>query len=101
MQFCIHIILAGTLSSLQVNYPPYLFEVVLYRPVDDTKSNAQVGGGTVVFSLQKKEPGIWSRLSSTQSGMDVNIISSLAFDKQSRKIENCDLITYITYIFIY
>ena len=54
--------------TLQVNYPPYLFEVVLYQPVDDTKSKAQVGGGAAVFTLEKKEPGIWSRLTSTQSG---------------------------------
>ncbi|XP_038076928.1 dynein assembly factor 4, axonemal-like [Patiria miniata] len=57
----------STDEYLKVNYPPYLFEVVLFQPVDDSKGTAQVGDGTITFNLQKKEPGLWSRLISLNS----------------------------------
>lgn len=49
---------------LKVSYPPYLFECLLYAPVDDGDSVAQVGNGAVVFKLLKKEEDKWPQLQS-------------------------------------
>ncbi|KAL4227531.1 Dynein assembly factor 4 [Mactra antiquata] len=49
---------------LKVSFPPYLFECFLYDTVEDTDSVAQVGNGTVVFKVLKKEPGKWPQLQS-------------------------------------
>ncbi|XP_013406783.1 dynein assembly factor 4, axonemal [Lingula anatina] len=54
----------STEEYLKVSYPPYFFEVLLFAPVEDTKSSAQVGNGAVVFNLTKKEPVLWSQLQS-------------------------------------
>ncbi|XP_030622706.1 dynein axonemal assembly factor 4 [Chanos chanos] len=47
---------------LKVNFPPFLFEVFLYEPVDDDRSVAKIGNGTAVFTLQKKRFEIWEQL---------------------------------------
>ncbi|XP_071795119.1 dynein axonemal assembly factor 4-like [Asterias amurensis] len=57
----------STDDYLKVNFPPYLFEVVLFEGVDDSKSAAQVGDGVITFTLQKKEAGLWNRLISINS----------------------------------
>ncbi|KAK7482622.1 hypothetical protein BaRGS_00026121, partial [Batillaria attramentaria] len=44
---------------LKVSYPPYLFECLLFAPVDDVAGTAQIGNGAVVFKLHKKEPCLW------------------------------------------
>lgn len=49
-------------NYIKVSFPPYLFECFLFGSVDDRNSKAQVGNGAVTFSLQKKEPEIWSQL---------------------------------------
>ncbi|XP_053405308.1 dynein axonemal assembly factor 4-like [Mercenaria mercenaria] len=59
---------------LKVSYPPYLFECLLYAPVEDGDSVAQVGNGAVVFKLLKKEGDKWPQLQ-----------SDLAEDKSSMK----------------
>lgn len=48
---------------IKVSFPPYLFECLLYAPVDDQTSTAQIGNGAVVFKLKKQEPGMWYQLS--------------------------------------
>ncbi|XP_070542821.1 dynein axonemal assembly factor 4-like [Ptychodera flava] len=58
----------STDEYIKVSFPPYLFEVALFASVDDGKGSAQVGNGAIVFNLVKREAGIWSRLTSPQSG---------------------------------
>ncbi|XP_077989227.1 dynein axonemal assembly factor 4-like [Glandiceps talaboti] len=58
----------STDEYIKVSFPPYIFEVALFQPVDDSKGSAQVGNGAIIFNLVKQEPGIWSRLTSLQSG---------------------------------
>lgn len=50
-------------SYLKVNFPPFLFEVFLYAPIDDGKSKAKIGNDTILFTLYKKEPVLWESLS--------------------------------------
>ncbi|XP_035191767.1 dynein assembly factor 4, axonemal isoform X1 [Oxyura jamaicensis] len=47
---------------LKVSVPPFLFEAILYAPIDDTKSTAKIGNGMVFFTLYKKEVGLWDSL---------------------------------------
>ncbi|XP_028627217.1 dynein assembly factor 4, axonemal isoform X3 [Grammomys surdaster] len=48
---------------LKVNFPPFLFEVFLYAPIDDEKSKAKIGNDVILFTLCKKEPVLWESLS--------------------------------------
>ncbi|XP_042543751.1 dynein axonemal assembly factor 4 isoform X2 [Dipodomys spectabilis] len=48
---------------VQVNFPPFLFEVFLYAPIDDASSKAKIGNDTVIFTLYKKEVAMWEMLS--------------------------------------
>ncbi|MBN3270966.1 DAAF4 factor, partial [Polyodon spathula] len=52
----------STDEYLKVNFPPFLFEVILYAPIDDNKSVAKIGNGVVIFTLYKKEESIWENL---------------------------------------
>ncbi|KFV95219.1 Dyslexia susceptibility 1 candidate 1, partial [Eurypyga helias] len=47
---------------LQVSIPPFLFEAVLYAPIDDTNSTAKIGNGNIFFTLYKKEVAMWESL---------------------------------------
>uniref|UniRef100_A0A8C3CM49 Dynein axonemal assembly factor 4 n=1 Tax=Cairina moschata TaxID=8855 RepID=A0A8C3CM49_CAIMO len=47
---------------LKVSVPPFLFEAILYAPIDDTNSTAKIGNGIVFFTLYKKEVGMWESL---------------------------------------
>lgn len=53
--------------SVQVHYPPYLFEAFLFEPVDDVKSTAKVGNGVAVMSLPKRTIKVWEHLMITTS----------------------------------
>ncbi|XP_064621063.1 dynein axonemal assembly factor 4-like [Lineus longissimus] len=55
----------STEKYLKVSYPPYFFECLLFAPVDDDKSSAQIGNGAVLFRLQKQEVVLWDQLYST------------------------------------
>ncbi|KAM6202774.1 dynein axonemal assembly factor 4 [Rhynchocyon petersi] len=57
-----------TETYLKVNYPPFLFEVFLYAPIDNERSKAKIGNDAVVFTLYKKEAAMWDTLS--VSGVD-------------------------------
>ncbi|XP_035664317.1 dynein assembly factor 4, axonemal-like [Branchiostoma floridae] len=72
----------STDKYIKVNYPPYLFEVDLFAPVVDDKSTAQVGNGTVVFKLVKKDPGIWTQLAASDAGDKKAMI-----EKREKEIE--------------
>ncbi|XP_059124213.1 dynein axonemal assembly factor 4 isoform X2 [Peromyscus eremicus] len=50
-------------SYLKVNFPPFLFEVFLYAPIDDGSSRAKIGNDMILFTLYKKEPVMWETLS--------------------------------------
>ncbi|NWV24159.1 DAAF4 factor, partial [Origma solitaria] len=47
---------------LKVSIPPFLFEAVLYAPIDDTNSTAKIGNGNIFFTLYKKELAMWDSL---------------------------------------
>ncbi len=51
---------------IKVNFPPYLFEVHLFAPVEEEQCRARVGNGVVEFRLLKKDPHVWGRLSSAE-----------------------------------
>nr|XP_006812430.1 PREDICTED: LOW QUALITY PROTEIN: dyslexia susceptibility 1 candidate gene 1 protein homolog [Saccoglossus kowalevskii] len=65
----------STDEYIKVSFPPYIFEVALFEPVDDGKGSAQVGNGAIKFDLVKQEPRIWTRLTSVQSG-DKDVMKS-------------------------
>lgn len=50
------------LPSEQVNFPPFLFEVFLYAPIDEASSKAKIGNDTIIFTLCKKEAVMWETL---------------------------------------
>ncbi|XP_062922580.1 dynein assembly factor 4, axonemal [Mobula hypostoma] len=47
---------------VKVNFPPFLFEVLLYASIDESKSSAKVGNGAVTFTLHKRESRMWEQL---------------------------------------
>ncbi|KAM8804409.1 dynein axonemal assembly factor 4 [Eudromia elegans] len=47
---------------LKVSIPPFIFEAVLYAPIDDTNSTAKIENGNIFFTLYKKEVGMWDSL---------------------------------------
>ncbi|NWZ56213.1 DAAF4 factor, partial [Haliaeetus albicilla] len=47
---------------LKVSIPPFLFEAILYAPIDDTSSTAKIGNGIIFFTLYKKEVAMWDSL---------------------------------------
>ncbi|XP_048450200.1 dynein assembly factor 4, axonemal, partial [Rhincodon typus] len=51
---------------LKVNFPPFLFEVMLFASIDESKSSAKVGNDVVTFTLCKKELGMWEQLTTTE-----------------------------------
>ncbi|XP_026712278.1 dynein assembly factor 4, axonemal [Athene cunicularia] len=51
-----------TEQYLKVSIPPFLFEAILYAPIDDTNSTAKIGNGIVFFTLYKKEVAMWDSL---------------------------------------
>eukprot|EP00198_Chlamydomonas_reinhardtii_P012046 XP_001701383.1 predicted protein [Chlamydomonas reinhardtii] len=55
----------ATDAFLKVNSPPYLFALDLAKDVDDTRSSATILPGKVVFTLFKREPGVWGVLAAT------------------------------------
>ncbi|KAL5004069.1 hypothetical protein ScPMuIL_017525 [Solemya velum] len=49
---------------VKVSYPPYLFECLLFAPVEEDSSTAKVGNGVVDFVFPKKELVLWGQLQS-------------------------------------
>ncbi|XP_030354199.1 dynein assembly factor 4, axonemal isoform X1 [Strigops habroptila] len=47
---------------LKVSIPPFLFEAILYAPIDETNSTAKIGNGVIFFTLYKKEEAMWDSL---------------------------------------
>ncbi|XP_065497951.1 dynein axonemal assembly factor 4 [Caloenas nicobarica] len=47
---------------LKVSVPPFLFEAILYAPIDDTNSTAKIGNGIIFFTLYKKDMAMWDSL---------------------------------------
>ncbi|XP_009561998.2 dynein axonemal assembly factor 4 [Cuculus canorus] len=51
-----------TEQYLKVSIPPFLFEAILYAPIDDTNSTAKIGNEVIFFTLYKKEAAMWDSL---------------------------------------
>ncbi|XP_062819470.1 dynein axonemal assembly factor 4 [Anolis carolinensis] len=47
---------------VKVSSPPFLFEALLWAPIDNARSTAKVEEGCVSFTLYKREPGPWESL---------------------------------------
>ncbi|XP_073709910.1 dynein axonemal assembly factor 4 [Misgurnus anguillicaudatus] len=56
----VHIICTD--EYLKVSFPPFLFEAFLFGPIDEEKSDAKIGNGAAVFTLQKKTHELWEKL---------------------------------------
>uniref|UniRef100_A0AAY5KTG1 Dynein assembly factor 4, axonemal n=1 Tax=Esox lucius TaxID=8010 RepID=A0AAY5KTG1_ESOLU len=52
----------GPTRERWVHFHPFIFEAFLSEPIDDDKSTAKIGNGIAVFTLQKKEEGLWEHL---------------------------------------
>ncbi|KAI7802629.1 dyslexia susceptibility 1 candidate gene 1 protein, partial [Triplophysa rosa] len=50
---------------LKVSFPPFLFEAFLFGEIDEEKSEAKIGSGVAVFTLQKKKHEVWEKLFTT------------------------------------
>ncbi|KAG7504535.1 dynein assembly factor 4, axonemal [Solea senegalensis] len=50
---------------LKVHYPPFLFEVFLFEPIDNDRSTAKVGNGVAILSLSKRTNQMWEQLMMT------------------------------------
>ncbi|XP_030354200.1 dynein assembly factor 4, axonemal isoform X2 [Strigops habroptila] len=48
--------------GVRVSIPPFLFEAILYAPIDETNSTAKIGNGVIFFTLYKKEEAMWDSL---------------------------------------
>uniref|UniRef100_H2YFR5 Dynein axonemal assembly factor 4 n=1 Tax=Ciona savignyi TaxID=51511 RepID=H2YFR5_CIOSA len=56
-----------TPEFVKASYPPFLFEAVLYAPVNDEKSSAKIRDGCVFFTLVKETPEIWGEILTSQA----------------------------------
>ncbi|XP_073922101.1 dynein axonemal assembly factor 4 isoform X2 [Castor canadensis] len=62
-------------NYLKVNFPPFLFEVFLYAPIDEASSKAKIGNDTIIFTLCKKEAVMWETL--CISGVDKEMMQRI------------------------
>ncbi|XP_062483891.1 dynein axonemal assembly factor 4 isoform X2 [Pezoporus occidentalis] len=53
---------APSVRGVRVSVPPFLFEAILYAPIDETNSTAKIGNGIIFFTLYKKEEAMWDSL---------------------------------------
>ncbi|XP_057253977.1 dynein axonemal assembly factor 4 isoform X2 [Pezoporus wallicus] len=53
---------APSVRGVRVSIPPFLFEAILYAPIDETNSTAKIGNGIIFFTLYKKEEAMWDSL---------------------------------------
>ncbi|KAM3926506.1 dynein axonemal assembly factor 4 [Leptodactylus fuscus] len=54
-----------TEAYIKVNFPPFLFEVFLFAPIDVDRSITKIGNGVILFTLYKQELALWDSLSLT------------------------------------
>ncbi|KTF84300.1 hypothetical protein cypCar_00018370 [Cyprinus carpio] len=47
---------------LKVSFPPFLFEVFLFGSINEERSEARIGNGVAVFTLQKRRDESWEQL---------------------------------------
>ncbi|MBN3296356.1 DAAF4 factor, partial [Amia calva] len=65
----------STEEYVKVNFNPFLFEAILFAPIDDDKSVAKIGNGVVIFKLFKKEERMWEQL--TMKNADKETIQAI------------------------
>uniref|UniRef100_A0A8V5HIN9 Uncharacterized protein n=1 Tax=Melopsittacus undulatus TaxID=13146 RepID=A0A8V5HIN9_MELUD len=53
---------APSVRVVRVSIHPFLFEAILYAPIDETNSTAKIGNGIIFFTLYKKEEAMWDSL---------------------------------------
>jgi len=74
---------------LKVHFPPYLFEAILYKPINDTKSSTVIRDNLVSINLIKAEEELWGRLLSTKSDDKKYVLAKKieAIEKAQKKSE--------------
>jgi len=72
---------------LKVHFPPYLFEALLYKPINDSKSSTIIRDNLVSINLTKTEEELWGRLLSTKSDDKKYVLSKKieAIEKAQKK----------------
>ncbi|XP_063301771.1 dynein axonemal assembly factor 4 [Pelobates fuscus] len=60
---------------LKVSFPPFLFEVFLFSPIDESRSTAKIGNGIILFTLYKQVPSVWDTL--TAESLDKKEMQSI------------------------
>nr|XP_006628776.1 PREDICTED: dyslexia susceptibility 1 candidate gene 1 protein isoform X2 [Lepisosteus oculatus] len=60
----------STDDYLKVSFPPFLFEAMLFAPIDDDRSVAKIGNGVVICTLHKQQEGLWEELTIKNADKD-------------------------------
>ncbi|XP_053575313.1 dynein axonemal assembly factor 4 [Bombina bombina] len=62
---------------LKVCFPPFLFEVILFAPIDEDRSSAKIGNGIILFTLHKTEPSVWDSIAVPSNTADLSTVEIL------------------------
>lgn len=86
----------STSTYIKVSYPPYFFEVALYREIDDDASKATVTKTQVTFHLQKCKKELWGQLNASEC-KDKTVMKKIREEaveyKQKREKEKAEKIS--------
>ena len=74
-------------SYIKINFPPYFFEVQLYRPVIEDQCTVRIGNGVILFTLVKEEKGIWGQLFSEEDKESMIEKRKVAVDHAQKQAE--------------
>jgi len=47
---------------IKVNFPPFLFEALLFAEIEEERSTAKIRDGLITFTLKKRESCLWEQL---------------------------------------
>ena len=75
---------AVTVSTLKVNYTPYLLDIVFSNEIDSLKHKASVKDGVLNITLFKKVPGQWESLEVIGDKKTLNAIKAESMQLQSK-----------------
>ncbi|NXS08747.1 DAAF4 factor, partial [Neodrepanis coruscans] len=77
---------------LKVSIPPFLFEAILYAPIDDKSSTAKIKNGNIFFTLYKKDPAMWDSLTLENADKEIlqNIRENAVLKAQERAKEETE-----------
>lgn len=68
-----------------MSFPPFLLEVFLFGPINEEKSEARIGDGVAVFTLQKRRDELWDQLF---TNIGTSFILSLHFPSQKTSLSS-------------